>query len=228
MNSSPWSFLESVLDEQLHPGGIDASEELLEKASVGARSHVLDVGCGSGSTVELAANRAALAIGLDKRATGSRMIQGDFTAFPFADASFDIVVSECVLCLSPDLEKTISEFNRVLRSSGRLAIAGLVTERPLPQLPHVIENFLCLQRPRDEDRLCGEVTNAGFDIRTVHSHQDELIALRDTFRNRFDTERICDLLGLNTESVLAGIAELEGAIESGELKYISVIAEIDT
>jgi ubiquinone/menaquinone biosynthesis C-methylase UbiE len=56
---------------------------------------------------------------------------------PFADASFDTVISNGVINLSPDKEKVFAEIARVLKPKGKMAIADIVTEKQLP------ENVVC-------------------------------------------------------------------------------------
>ncbi len=56
---------------------------------------------------------------------------------PFADASFDAVISNGVINLCTDKEKVFAEVARVLKPKGRMAIADIVTEKQLP------ENVVC-------------------------------------------------------------------------------------
>lgn len=225
MSVSSWNFLESVLEGQLHPGQLATSEFLLTAAEVGTGSSVLDVGCGAGGTVELAEARGAQAIGLDKRRSVCQMVQSDFNSIPFMKESFDVVVSECVLCLSPTLGTTLTEINRVMKPSGRLAFSDVVIEESLPELPGILEECLCLQGPRNQEYVCNQVSNAGFDIQRVHSHQKELIELRDSLMEKFDVRRMCEMLSDEPELLRSGIAELNAAIDSGNIQYISLVAE---
>ncbi len=57
---------------------------------------------------------------------------GEIENIPLADASVDVVISNCVLNLSPDQPRVWQEIVRVLRPGGRVAVSDLVLLRPLP------------------------------------------------------------------------------------------------
>jgi SAM-dependent methyltransferase len=58
---------------------------------------------------------------------------GAIEALPVADASVDVVISNCVLNLSPDKPRVWREIARVLRPGGRVAVSDLALLRPLPE-----------------------------------------------------------------------------------------------
>lgn len=57
---------------------------------------------------------------------------GEIEALPVADASIDVVISNCVLNLSPDKPRVWREIARVLKPGGRVAVSDLALTRPLP------------------------------------------------------------------------------------------------
>lgn len=58
---------------------------------------------------------------------------GEIENLPVPDASVDVVISNCVLNLSPDKPQVWREITRVLRPGGRVAVSDLALLRPLPE-----------------------------------------------------------------------------------------------
>lgn len=112
---------------------------------------VLDIGCGAGMDLLLAAKRvgsSGRAIGVDMtlemrertlasaQAAGLTHVEvraGHAEALPIADASVDVVISNGVLNLVPDKRKAYSEIARVLRPGGRLLLADIAVEVELDE-----------------------------------------------------------------------------------------------
>jgi len=57
---------------------------------------------------------------------------GEIEHLPVADGSVDVVMSNCVINLSPDKQAVYNEIFRVLRSGGRVAVSDIVATAPLP------------------------------------------------------------------------------------------------
>ena len=220
----PWRLLELVLEGPLHPGGMEATERLLDRAAVEEETRLLDVGCGAGNSLTLARERGALAIGLDREPTDTGAVRGDMDTLPFRDGSFDVVLGECVLCLSPTLAQTLADVERILKPGGRLALSDVTVDGTPPDLPPPLDELLCLDGPREQTHIRQHIEDAGFEVDDVRTHHDDLLTMRDRIRAGIDYERLFDALGDRGARLREGASELEAAVESGRIGYVSIVA----
>lgn len=220
----PWRMLELVLDGPLHPGGNDATERLLDRAEVDGDTRLLDVGCGAGNSLTLARERGAHAIGLDREPTETGAVRGDMSTLPFRDGSFDVVLGECVLCLSPSLGQTLTDIERILKPGGRLALSDVTVEGKPPDLPSPIDGLLCLDGSRERAYIRQQIEGTGLETDDVQDHHDDLLAMRDRIQDGLEYERLIDALGDRGARLRDGARELEAAVESGRIGYVSIVA----
>jgi len=133
-------------------------------ASLKAGDTVLDLGSGAGFDAFLAGRAVGASgkvIGVDmtssmlskaraataayRERSGLDNVEfrlGEIEALPLADNSVDVVISNCVLNLSPDKSRVFREIFRVLKTGGRVAISDLALREPLP--PAIVANVEAL------------------------------------------------------------------------------------
>jgi SAM-dependent methyltransferase len=149
-------------------------------ARLAAGETVLDLGSGAGVDVLLAAQQvgpSGRAIGVDmtpemlSRAwdnaarSGLRNVDfrlGDLEALPVADASVDVVLSNCVINLVPDKSRAFAELFRVLRPGGRFVISDMVVRSDAEQWAG------CIAGAMERDAYLGAIRKAGFTAVQVH------------------------------------------------------------
>jgi AhpD family alkylhydroperoxidase len=148
--------------------------------------HVLDLGSGGGLDCFLAAQKVGptgKAVGLDMtpdmlalaRRNAAKVglsnvefHQGEMEKMPFPDASFDVIISNCVINLSPDKDAVFRESLRVLRPGGRFRVSDIVWLRtPTEKERSDLESWAgCIAGALKADEYVAKLSAAGFsDVR---------------------------------------------------------------
>ena len=144
---------------------------------------VLDLGSGAGFDCFLAANRVGTngkVIGVDMtpemldkaRANAGggdysnvEFRLGEIENIPSGDASVDVIISNCVINLSPDKPRVFKDAFRVLRPGGRLMVSDIVLLKELPDfVKDSIEAYVgCIAGAMLKDEYIGAIKDAGFE-----------------------------------------------------------------
>lgn len=124
------------LDGIIRPGDLALTKQLAEFCAFPAKSRVVDVGCGTGITVEYLRDSWNLqTVGVDSSATRLQrgynrspelpLIQATGEELPFASCSVDGVFAECSLSVMQDVNRVLAEVQRILVPQGKLALSDL-------------------------------------------------------------------------------------------------------
>jgi arsenite methyltransferase len=163
-------------------------------ASLELGQTVLDLGSGGGIDVFLAARKvgpSGRVIGVDMTAAmiekaranqvkvGAENVEfrlGEIEHLPVADASIDVIISNCVINLSPDKHQVFREAFRVMMPGGKLAVSDIVTDGPLPD---AIKSNLsawagCVAGAMDVQDYIQAIESAGFtDVVVTPTYWDQ-------------------------------------------------------
>ena len=168
-------------------------------ASLKPGETVLDLGSGGGFDCFLAARAVGAqgrVIGVDMTAdmvslsrknaakAGTATVEfrlGEIEHLPVADSSVDVIISNCVINLSPDKPQVFREAFRVLKRGGRLAVSDTVASAPIPdELKADLASYsACVTGSASVDELQSMLSEAGFrDIR-IRPREESRQFIRD-------------------------------------------------
>jgi SAM-dependent methyltransferase len=150
---------------------------------------VLDLGSGGGIDVLLSARRVGptgKAYGLDMTdemlalarenqrkagVTNVEFLKGEIERVPLPAGSVDVIISNCVINLSPDKDAVIAEAFRVLKPGGRFAVSDVVVRGEVPAaIRSSMELWIgCVAGALEESEYRGKLARAGFEAIDVEA-----------------------------------------------------------
>jgi arsenite methyltransferase len=156
-------------------------------AELNAGETVLDLGSGGGIDVLLSARRVGptgKAYGLDMTddmlalarrnaqeagVTNVEFLRGRIEEIPLPSASVDVIISNCVINLSGDKRKVLTEAFRVLKPGGRFAVSDVVVQGELPaDVKRSMELWVgCVAGALSDTEFTALLTDAGFEDASV-------------------------------------------------------------
>ncbi len=168
---------------------------------------VLDLGSGAGFDAFLAAQKVGKAgrvIGVDMtpemvakakenakkgKYPNVEFRLGEIEKLPVEDRSIDVIISNCVINLSPDKKAVFKEAHRVLKSGGRLMVSDLVLAKDLPKkLKDSVEAYVgCLAGAIKKSDYLKLITMAGFkDVNVISESSYPVDAMFDNLEDAQD------------------------------------------
>jgi len=179
---------------------------------------VLDLGSGAGFDCFLAASKVGekgKVIGVDMtpemikkarenaRKGGYKNVEfrlGEIENLPVSDNSVDVVISNCVINLSPDKDKTFKEAFRVLKPGGRMMISDIVLLKELPKsIKENIDAYIgCISGAILKDEYLEKIKMVGFeDVKII----DETIFPVELMASDPTVNKMIEDLGIVAEEI---------------------------
>jgi SAM-dependent methyltransferase len=154
---------------------------------------------------------------------------GDAERLPLADASVDVVVSECALCTFPDKLAAATEMARVVRRGGRIGITDVVLDpaRLDPELADLAGWVACLADARPVEGYQAIFGSAGLETVSVERHDEALGDMIDMIDARITAlamARSAALADVDLASVRRRVAVARRAVADGVAGYALMVA----
>ncbi|XKH59040.1 class I SAM-dependent methyltransferase [Halomonas sediminis] len=188
--------------DQLHIGGLKASQRLLNLLNTDTHPRVLDVGAGVGGLMRQAAQQGFTLVGLDITHAFNRLnqglsrqlglehqlhaITGNAMALPFISSSFDAVLFQHSFLNMPDTTKVLAECRRVLRPGGVVVMHEVVSGPNVVSLRYPVPwasdpQHSCLMPTA---MLLEKMRKAGFHLDHVEDWSADALAWRQRQREK--------------------------------------------
>lgn len=186
-----WSHpaVQLLAGDAFRPGGTSLTARLVESLGLAGDATALDIGSGTGATLGWLADAGMTPFGIDVSAAlaneaastaAGPVTRSDAEQLPFATASFDLVLAECVMSVLPDKRTALAEVRRVLRPGGHLVVSDVAVAGSLPaELDSLLGWIACASGALSSDGWVALLAEAGFAVTVTGDHRrdiDDLVA----------------------------------------------------
>ena len=181
--------------------GIDLSRKLAGRASIAFKTHKLGFASADGENL------------------------------PIETESFNVLISECALCLMPESHQGIEEAFRVLKRDGRFGITDIAVRGPLQEeLDNVLASLLCVSRKVKWQDYSAPLEEAGFEKVEVFDESASLVRMLEGIKKRLLLAELLAATGklsVQADQVAMRkrlVALARTAVDEHRLGYIMLIA----
>jgi len=174
-------LIEPASDGLLRPGGLALTERAIASCELPRGARLVDLGCGAGTSLAhlqrtlglevLGLDASRLLLGRGRAAGHGPLLHGDGAALPLRAGSVDAVLMECVLSVTEDPARVLSECFRVLAPGGSLAMTDLYVRSSSGH------NAGCSSGQWTREELITVLGTQGFTVRMWEDHSRALAEL---------------------------------------------------
>ena len=176
-------------------------------ASINQGETVLDLGSGAGFDAFLALDKVGITgkvIGVDmtpeminkanenakkRNSTNAEFKLGEIEDLPLENDTVDVIISNCVINLSPDKSKVYDEAFRVLKNGGRLAVSDIVSKQPMTDEMKQDSGAYCacISGASSVSEIKNMLKKSGFDNIKIEPKSDSSEFIKN-WSDKFDSE----------------------------------------
>lgn len=211
-----------LLGASAHPGGTPLSRHLLAQADLPPASLVLDLACGTGTTLGLLRDAGHLPLGVDvesrvvaRARRRAPAVVADAHRLPLPPGAVDAVVCECAVSTFAAPAAALTEVARVLRPGGAFAMTDVLLDRDRAA-PGVVAAVDRVTRARPLAEYVALCERAGLAVTRTELRPQDARALLRRVRRR--------LTLVGARRVVAALQACDRAVDDGTLGYGLLLA----
>ncbi|MHC1743189.1 MAG: DVU_1556 family methyltransferase [Syntrophobacteraceae bacterium] len=175
-----------LTDGPVRPGGLELTEHALSLCDFPYGSRLLDVGCGTGVTLDHLRAGGFFAAGIDPssvmlgkaqvRNPSLPLLRASAEQLPFRDSQWDGILAECSLSLAKSPIRALGECRRVLKRGGRIIVHDVYVRNPeaIPEL-RALSLGSCVTGAMSREEMLGALDTCGL---AVLLWEDRTLALK--------------------------------------------------